>query len=251
MTLDPTNSPVAFWQMARAMATHAARAYSDHTVCDPATNAQALVFLDSDGDIIIAFKGSSAPKDFLEDARILRDTIMEASGGKVEVHAGFHADFAAIHVAVLAAVRSQLAIQPAAKIYVTGHSLGGALAILCALEFSRQGLPIAAVFTFGQPRVGNKNFAVLYDDGLRDITFRIVNQNDIVPRTPGWLLGYRHCGQEIFLEPKPYGGTCVNPAMCFKLLSAALGLYAAYRTRQDVLVSEHFIAAYQARINTL
>ena len=121
--------------------------------------------------------------------------------------------------------------------------------ILCAFELARLGLPLAAVLTFGQPRVGNKNFCDMYDRTLGEITFRIVNQNDIVPRSPLWLGGYRHCGQEIFLEPGTGWG--VNPSLWFKLLCDVLGLYGAYRKREEVLIREHFIAAYQDRIKDL
>jgi triacylglycerol lipase len=144
-------------------------------------------------------------------------------------------------------------------VFITGHSLGGALAILCALEFCRQRLPVAAVVTFGQPRVGDGNFAELYDltqptDGiaagfLDEITFRVVNQNDIVPRTPGCLMGYRHCGQEVFLRPD--GSAEFNPTFAEKIIWDAIGLYGAYRRLEDVLIRDHFINQYQERIQGL
>ncbi len=278
MIPNPQTNAAEFWQMARAMAVYSARAYGDHTVCAVHTGAQALVCRDADCDIIVAFKGSSTPRDFLEDAEAWRTRWIwphgESETRPVEVHHGFLADFEEISVDVVSQVKALLALKPAAQIYITGHSLGGALAIPCALEFARQGLPVAGVFTFGQPRVGNAAFAALYNGALvsrpgasaaatntpgqetgaptlKSVTFRIVNQNDIVPRLPGWLAGYRHCGQEIFLEPLPAGGWGANPSLAYKLLCDVLGLYAAYRNREDVLFREHFMAAYQERIKYL
>ena len=252
MPLDPKNSPAAFWQMARAMAVYSARAYTTATATDRMTNASAMIITDKDGDIIVAFKGSSSVRDFLQDADIRwRNFGYSESTYPPKVHRGFFEDFVAIDIAVVSQVRGYLQGRPNAKIFVTGHSLGGAEAIFGAFELARQGLPVAGVFTFGQPRVGNGNFCAMYDRSLGEITYRVVNQNDIVPRIPAWLGGYRHCGQEIFLEPTPVGGWSVNPSLGYKLLCDALGLFAAYRKREDALVREHFIDAYQGRIQNL
>ena len=66
--------------------------------------------------------------------------------------------------------------------YFTGHSLGGALAILAATLISptRHG----AVYTFGAPRVANYKFFF----GLKMPIFRVVNSADIVPRVPPGII---------------------------------------------------------------
>ena len=235
------------WPLARALANYAADAYTHATVTDAKTNARALISLNDDGDIVVAFKGSSAPRDFLQDAKfMMRRPDWSLDAFPAMVHAGFLEDFTAIGEAVVEQVRGCLATHPQARLYVTGHSLGGALAILGALEFQRQKLTVAGVYTFGQPRVGNAIFHVIYDLALREVTYRLVNQNDIVPRTPGWLLGYRHCGQEIFLPVG--GGWWLNPPLIRKLCSDALGLYGAYCQRDDVLFTEHYLHAYCVEI---
>jgi acetyl esterase/lipase len=69
-------------------------------------------------------------------------------------------------------------------ITVTGHSLGGALAALAAIEL-RRAYPAALVrvYTFGAPRVGNRAFSALYDAHVPD-TWAVVNLEDPVPRVP-------------------------------------------------------------------
>ncbi len=84
---------------------------------------------------------------------------------------------------------------------------------------------------------------------LRDLTWRLVNQNDLVPRLPGWLIGYRHCGQEIFIRPD--GRAEVNPTLTEHILWDVIGLYGAYSHREDVLIREHFLNAYQGCIETI
>ena len=73
-------------------------------------------------------------------------------------------------------------------IFVTGHSLGGALATLGAAYLSGWGL--AACYTFGAPRVGNKEFS----SSLQTPIYRVVNPLDTVPHIPTPLRGYRHAG---------------------------------------------------------
>ena len=239
------------WQLARELAQFAAAAYtSTNLITDMATNAAALVTLADDGSIVVAFRGSCHAKDFIQDAKFGMSQLMVLDGREdAFVHEGFLEDYIAVNVAVISQVRTYLAMNPQAKVWLTGHSLGGSLATLAAFSFSQKNLPVAGVITFGCPRVGNSAFRDIYNAALGDRSFRIVNQNDIVPRTPGVLMGYRHVGQEVFITPA--GAACFNPSLGFKILSDCVGLYAAYRHQQEVLIHDHFITAYQERIQNL
>jgi hypothetical protein len=238
------------WSLARKLAIHAAHAYSSVDITDSATDAGANVILDDDGSIIVSFRGSCHPRDFVQDAKFAMSELLILDGRQdVFVHEGFNEDFKAIYLAVISNVKTLLAVHPEAKIYLTGHSLGASLATLCAFSFWQKNLPVAGVITFGCPRTGNSAFREIYNAALGDRSFRIVNQNDIVPRTPGVLMGYRHCGQEIFLPPNL--GPSFNPSLWFKVLCDCVGLYAAYRNLEDVLIRDHLIAAYQERIKNL
>jgi hypothetical protein len=77
------------------------------------------------------------------------------------------------------------------KIWMTGHSLGAALATLAADRFGE----IQGVYTFGSPRVGNRRFKENY----RARTYRVVNGNDVVARVPppGF---YAHVGDAKFID---------------------------------------------------
>lgn len=78
---------------------------------------------------------------------------------------------------------------------VTGHSLGGALATLAALDLAKEGLPVAAVYTFGTPRPGGSAFRDDYDALLGAVTYRLVLGDDIVPTVAPSMLGFRHVGR--------------------------------------------------------
>jgi hypothetical protein len=276
LSLDPTQTGFT-WANARACAERcaAAYAYTDRSiqesgvngrvVTNAATDTEALVI--AEGNCIsIAFRGSCNLRDWIQDfkARIEhpRIRLVAYDGRAAEIHQGFMEDVDSITVDLIAALcdigapasstaagSGRAVLEAGVPIFVTGHSKGGGEAIDFALELQRQGLPIAGVYTFGQPRVGNRAFANLYDETLYEETYRIVNQNDIVPRLPGALTGYKHCGQEMFLPVG--GGWCENPSLAELLLSDALGLWGAYRHETDVLVADHLISAYQTRIQLL
>lgn len=90
---------------------------------------------------------------------------------------------------------------PNAKLFVTGHSLGGALAALYStmLHFTGETelvSKLGAVYTFGQPRVGDQDFAAYATEALVGKYFRVVYCNDVVPRIPfdNDLFSFRHFG---------------------------------------------------------
>ena len=96
---------------------------------------------------------------------------------------GFVEDYRSLRVGISTAIL-KLSGKP---IFVAGHSLGGGQAIPCAADLKSHGFRVAAVYTFGQPRVGDSAFRDAYNVILGKVTWRIVNQNDIVPRVPGPL----------------------------------------------------------------
>ena len=93
-------------------------------------------------------------------------------------------------------VAELLTLNPRAKLYVTGHSLGGALAALFTafrlFENNGEDERLGAVFTFGQPRVGDTAFANYMETVLSQTGhqaqirkyFRVVFRTDVVPRLP-------------------------------------------------------------------
>jgi triacylglycerol lipase len=68
------------------------------------------------------------------------------------------------------------------KAKATGHSLGGALANLYAIDLVKAGYEVN-MYNFGQPRVGNKAYAA-YASGLLKEQYRHTNYKDIVPHVP-------------------------------------------------------------------
>ncbi len=102
---------------------------------------------------------------------------------------------------------SHIANHPQKKIIVSGHSLGGALAYLCAEDIAYNSknqnknneIDLCCI-TFGAPRIGNKHFKNYYNKKVRN-TFRVSYGNDIVTKIPLVFFNYRHIGKHYDLGP--------------------------------------------------
>ncbi len=112
-----------------------------------------------------------------------------------------HSGFAKAVETVWPAIRTALANRTAPKqpVFFTGHSLGGALAILAASRAPlERNVEQVVVYTFGGPRNGGETFFTDYTPRLGDVTFRFIHGTDIVPTVPFTLLHvYRHVGQAV------------------------------------------------------
>jgi hypothetical protein len=146
-------------------------AFRGTTILKPGAN---LTLSDIRGSANAAF---DALRDVLTDAAIIP---------RGNVHAGFRQALSAVWPQ-LQAFRTK---HPALPMWFTGHSLGGALAVLAADRYNRAGGSVGGVYTFGCPVVGDKKFARKY--ALLNRTFRFVNNNDWLPKLE---LGYQHIGQ--------------------------------------------------------
>ncbi|KAI8082542.1 class 3-domain-containing protein [Gilbertella persicaria] len=76
------------------------------------------------------------------------------------------------------------------KLYVTGHSLGGALATVFVAKMIQVQSPLmqhfAGLYTFGQPNIGDKDFGKSFTPDINCKIFNHTYNNDVVPRIPFW-----------------------------------------------------------------
>lgn len=151
-------------------------------VDDKGVSVSALFYTD-ETRAVIAVRGTQETKDFEIDADALQ--VKPDYGIKGEVHKGFYTQLDKIISAPEFVEFLRVTKNANKELYVTGHSLGGAVATILAAYFFEQGFK-PLLYTFGSPRVGNTVFTQYYNDKFTH--FRHVNDFDIIPVLPGRVL---------------------------------------------------------------
>lgn len=157
---------------------------------DKASDAQCLV-VTTEKCAIIAFRGTEGKlMDWTTDLDIELRKPSGYAAAAYEVHTGFNNALDAIWEKLVKELQDRGVIRRNLPIWLTGHSLGGAMAALAALRLNRElprystGSTIAGIHTFGQPRVGNTDCANTLDALFAQRYFRSINHRDIVTRIP-------------------------------------------------------------------
>lgn len=167
--------------------------------------------------VVVVHEGTDPTKflSVLTDANLflspLSTTLFPGVSSAVQVHSGFKTAHAATATTILTIVKQIIAERGATKVTLTGHSLGGAIAALDAL-YLKLNLPstitIKAV-TYGQPRVGNQEFATLIDQKVTDFS-RVTNLKDEIPIVPGRFLGFHHFSGEKHIKSTGVWNACAG-----------------------------------------
>jgi triacylglycerol lipase len=173
---------------------------------------------------VVAFRGTDDIRDWLANLNVDR---VDWFGGSV--HRGFHLAEESLAGRVLERLP-----ESATPLWITGHSLGGALATLFAFRLQRAGHNVAGLYTFGSPRVGCRCFAAQHDWLLHRKHFRVVHNSDAVPRVP-LPLRFRHCGRLILINRR--AEIVQEPGALYQSYDRLLGY------RAD-LVRDHLMGAY-------
>ena len=135
-------------------------------------------------DYIVAFRGTEPDElsDVLADLNAL--PVKGVSGGWV--HKGFQGELDKVWDKIVKHREEHKRL----NLYITGHSLGGAMATLAASRFSLID-NVECLYTFGSPRVGTRAFK----KSCKFDHLRYKNNNDIVTAVPLWVMGYKHHGE--------------------------------------------------------
>lgn len=149
--------------------------------------------------IVVAFRGSTDIQNYIIDLESVIFTPYKNYSG-IEVGLGFYTEWNDLLPDVIPVVEDLVEQYPDYEIWVTGHSLGAAISILCAAELAQEGFQNISVYNYGLPRVGNQAFSQFYS-GLVPNTYRIVNGHDIVPHLPFYSMGFYHVPTEVWENP--------------------------------------------------
>ena len=150
-------------------------------------NSQAFLVENSEM-LVMVFRGTECDdfRDVLSDLDFFPRKWSSHGARAGRVHRGF-----AKALSLVWPVLCEALPETSKPLVITGHSLGAAMATLAASQ-----LRPAALYTFGEPRVGNPEFAGFMDGQIEaGLTYhRYVDCCDIVTRRPPGFAGFRHAG---------------------------------------------------------
>jgi len=219
--------------------------------------------------LILAFRGTE-PK-VVRDIKTDIDAKLQSNIGGGKSHRGFSKAYWAIGYDIQARL-SQDDVSDY-RIYITGHSLGGALATIATKHLKHKG-GISACYTFGAPRVGNKDWVA----DIKPPMYRVVNSSDIVPMLPpngdllnsiGYIVshlipvvgkplakvirrytGYFHSGDMRFLT-KPKKGNLFNAGLLPHTSSLSRILLWIRAKMPSQGVQDHSISLYRKKLGAI
>lgn len=139
--------------------------------------------------LIVVFRGSDEIKDWGINVRVYQNNFIEQG----KVHRGFKKAYLSIRDPLLAEFDNN-----DLPVFITGHSLGAALAVLASSELYKQNF-FDSCYTFGSPRIGNPEFVHSIQSNS---IYRIINNSDVVTTIPIDFanINYHHVGKALLID---------------------------------------------------
>ncbi|EIE81342.1 hypothetical protein G6F46_004700 [Rhizopus delemar] len=155
--------------------------------------------------IFLVFRGTTSYQQSVVDMMANFVPFSKVSGAMV--HAGFYNSVKEVVNNYYPKIQSVIKANPDYKVVVTGHSLGGAQALIAGVDLYNRDPSLfnsknVEIYTIGQPRVGNTKFAKWVDSTGISI-HRSVHSRDVVPHVPPRTIGYLHVGVESWIKADP------------------------------------------------
>jgi len=185
------------------------------------------VIIESGDRIVIAFKDSHSPFEWLTDMNMSQTKYPFCPGNK-KTHSGLTAIYASCREQIIESLRS---LNHAKTLYITGHGIGGALAVLNAVDIvANTSFKNPIMYNFGSPRVGDPKFAETYNRLVKN-SIRLVNLYDLMCQLPPVIFRpvqskaewrYEHVNKQILIAAQT--GNISNNHRLFTYLDSLLHL---------------------------
>lgn len=153
-----------------------------------------VVYSIDDKVIYIVWRGTeiSDKKDLLANLRCKKVSLNPIA----KVHRGFKYYVDNVYFEIKKCVQEIILKGGWFDIYLTGHSLGAACALISTNRLEEDGIIIKFCYTYGSPRVGGRNFNV------KTPVWRVRNNNDIVTKFPLPITGFKHTGSLCYISQR-------------------------------------------------
>jgi len=180
----------------------------------------------------LAFRGTDESLDWLDNLNMFSEKVLFG-----EFHRGFwnsvkdiwdylYNEFNALNRFENGLDKNGKILYKKLPLFLTGHSLGGAMATIAAARLIHLDVPFTSVYTFGQPRSMTLATSRIFNLEAMSRFFRFQNNNDIVTRIPARLMGYSHVGSDIYIDVDK---TLQNdPGFWFRFLDMTEGAFESF-----------------------
>jgi hypothetical protein len=149
-------------------------------------------YRNEDQTIYVVFRGSSSLTNFIDDMDFFQTPYPYCEA--CSVHKGFYSANLVVVKDVIAEVFRLQKIFASYQVVVTGHSLGAAIATLCAVDLVAADIKRVTLINFGSPRVGDNETASYISERITN-KYRITHRKDVVPHLP-LSLNFMHISGE-------------------------------------------------------
>ncbi len=176
-------------------------------------NSSQAILVEHEDFFTMAFRGTDELDDWLDNFDlIVTPILLLVEGEKLDgyFHKGFWEATEDIWEPLLAKYQQfqqqdrdkqkELKQKKVRPLFITGHSLGGAMATIAATKLINQDLPFISTYTFSQPRAMTHNTARIINGKAENRFFRFQNNNDMVTRAPARAAGYSHVGSFVYIS---------------------------------------------------
>jgi hypothetical protein len=198
--------------------------------------------------IVLSFRGTTSIQNWDTNFHV-RLIYPDQTDPQLLVHEGFYRAFVRLGEGALGITQMMGTVKASLAdnipIYITGHSLGGALAQIAGAVLGSD--QVAACYTFGSPRVGNSYF----DLWVKVPSYRVMNYADIVPQVPLPII-YRHSGDPRYMPQTviatPYR---FEPNPLQRLWQFMQGIGQLIRAGSILGIQDHDIAQYCQKLDAI
>ena len=200
-------------------------------------NSAQAILVEHEKFLCMAFRGTNELSDWLDNINAFSTDVLFGS-----FHRGFWNSVADVWDKINGSYE-ELRKKKKRPLFITGHSLGGAMAAIAAARFIHDDRPFISVYTFGQPRCAGRDAARIFNTEAGGRCHRFQNNEDIVTRVPARLMGYSHVGHCLYIDE----GRAIHsdPGFWFRFLDVVEGAYDSIKTTGSVgMIKDHDMQKY-------
>ena len=159
-------------------------------------------------EIVICFRGTepASLRDWMSNANFDLDRV-DINGENYRVFDGFWQNHNKVWPGLQTWLNTKLKAYHDASLFLTGHSLGGALACLTLAKCMELDIMnrVGGLYTFGSPRCVGEDLAATLNSQVKDKVLRFINDQDVVPHLPPDIesvkpMDYGHFGQLVWFD---------------------------------------------------